>query len=431
MRRNWELNRRHFLRGVGACCALPYLDVMAESSKAHIKAKRMCAIFWPYGACLPPEDHKNYEKWNWYPHKTGPNYTFKEGIQPLEPFRSDISIFSGLSHPGARALAHQSGDVYLTGANVFGNPNNNHQSMDQLAAETLGRHTRLDYLSLGTEGGVGRRGSIYTLSWDRSGNPIPCMNNPREIFEYLFAGGPKKERLKRLQSEKKVVDVILDDYRAVNRRLGRADQQKMQQYLDALNEIEIKLKKTEQWLDIPPPKVDKSSFNLDYDKADPEGYFRVMFDLMHITFETDLSRVIAFQMGSEHVQSKYTGLISKATGCNHHKSTHQRKYENLIKIDHFLSSQFAHFLGKMKDSNLLDSSAILYGCGQSTVHEATNGPTIIAGGKDLGFKHGSFQSISDKIPLSNALYSMLDAVDVKVDSFSDSTGKLDALYGRA
>ena len=433
MKKTWHLERRHFLRGLGTMCALPYLECMG-SEKAS-SPKRMCAIFFPNGVSLPPEGRKElHEKWHWFPHTQGKDYKLNDSLKALESHREDFSILGGLSHPAARTLGHAQGDVWLTGADISNSYDNNSVSLDQVAAETLGKHTRINSLTLSAVGGIGNRGRAHTLSYDRSGKALSSMNRPRAIFDYMFSHGPKKDQQDRLRSKKRLVDTLLEDFKNTRKKLGYADQTKMDEYFESLKEVESGVLRAEKWTNIPPPEVDANSFNLeDAHKDNPEVYYRAMFDLMHLAFETDMTRVTTFMMGTENggISDAFAHVIS---GMGHHKMTHVRAWEKLGKFDAFLAEQFAYFLTKMKHSqdahgNLLDSTAVLYGCGTSSLHLARNYPLILAGGKDLGFRHGSYQVFGEKIPFSNLLLSMLQATGVQAESFADSTGRLEDVFG--
>lgn len=432
MKKSWHLNRRHFLRGVGAMCALPYLECMGESKTT--RPKRMCAIFFPYGVGLPPVTKKElHENWHWFPHVQGKNYKLTNSLKPLEGLRQDMTILGGLSHPAARTLAHAQGDVWLTGADISNSYDNNSASLDQVAAETLGKHTRIDSLTLSTVEGIGHRGRARTLGHDRSGRAISSMEKPRAIFDYMFSHGSKTDQLKRIQSRKRLVDTLLEDFKNTRKNLGKADQAKMDEYFESLKEVENGVLRAEKWTHIPPPDVDANDYVLDVtSREEPAAYYRAMFDLIHLAFRTDMTRVSSFMMGSEGGGTD--AISSKVCGMAHHKMTHARAFDKLGVFDAFLAEQLRYFIDKLKATqdehgNLLDSTAVLYGSGTSTLHLAKNYPLILAGGKDLGFRHGSYQVFPEKVPFSNLLLSILHAVGAKEKSFADSTGQLEEVFG--
>ena len=432
MKKSWHLNRRHFLRGVGAMCALPYLECMGESKTT--RPKRMCAIFFPYGVGLPPETRKElHENWHWFPHTQGKNYKLTNSLKPLEGLRQDMTILGGLSHPAARTLAHAQGDVWLTGADISNSYDNNSASLDQVAAETLGKHTRIDSLTLSTVEGIGHRGRARTLGHDRSGRAISSMEKPRAIFDYMFSHGSKTDQLKRIQSRKRLVDTLLEDFKNTRKNLGKADQAKMDEYFESLKEVENGVLRAEKWTHIPPPDVDANDYVLDAtSREEPAAYYQAMFDLIHLAFRTDMTRVSSFMMGSEGGGTD--AISSKVCGMAHHKMTHARAFDKLGVFDAFLAEQLRYFIDKLKTTqdehgNLLDSTAVLYGSGTSTLHLAKNYPLILAGGKDLGFRHGSYQVFPEKVPFSNLLLSILHAVGAEEKSFADSTGRLEEVFG--
>jgi len=288
-KKSWHLDRRTFIKGVGAACMLPYLEAMGMGKLTDIGGvstapKRLCFVYFPNGVSVPGVNHKLYKDWNWFPHKQGNDYSFTNSIAPLEPFRKDISILGGLSHPNSRrVLGHIAGDTWLTGGDLRGDTYNNNISIDQLAAQKLSRYTRIPSLTISTDGGVGYKSRASTLSFDNTGKAIPSEHRQREIFERYFApsGGTT--------AEKKIVDLVLEDSKRIKSRLGYNDKSKLDEYMTSLNRVEEQVKRNEKWLDIPMKGFDASHINLNVDATiDPEAYLRSTMDLMVLGFQTEL-----------------------------------------------------------------------------------------------------------------------------------------------
>ena len=282
-----HLSRRTFLKGIGVACFLPYMEAMErdvkERAMSGAMAKRACFIFTPNGVSLPPEGNPAREDWHWFPHNTGRDFKFNKVHQALVPYREQLSYWGGLSHPKSRQLlGHIAGDTWLTGGDVGGAEYKNSISVDQVAAKELGKHTRYGFLSLSCDGGVGYKSRASTLSFDDTGKAMPTESSPRELFERYFAAGSdgsKKERRKQLAQGKKIVDAVMDETKTLNRKLGAADQAKMDEYMSSLSDVEGRIERTEQWIDIPMKNVNIDGINLDITQKAPEEYIRTMFDL--------------------------------------------------------------------------------------------------------------------------------------------------------
>ncbi|WP_282134040.1 DUF1552 domain-containing protein [Seonamhaeicola maritimus] len=447
-RKSWHLDRRTFIKGVGAAVLLPYMECMAMGKLSQFAdvpqaPKRLCFVYFPNGVSVPGANHKKYSQWNWFPHKTGTDYEFTNSIAPLEPFKKDMTILGGLSHPNSRSvLGHIAGDTWLTGGDLRGNKYNNSISVDQLAAQKLSKHTRIPYLTLSTDGGVGYKSRASTLSFDSNGRAIPSEHRQREIFERYFSpagGASTKERRQSLQQDKKIVDLVLEDSKSLKKRLGQNDKTKLDEYMSTLNRVEEQVKRNEKWLDVPMKEFDASRLNLSVDPvASPEDYLRSTLDLMILGFETDLTRVMTYMMAREDglgFGDAFPKIALNLSG--HHGMTHDKKtgyQERLGKYDQWLSKQFAYFLDRMKNTHdehgsLLDNTLVLYGSCCSSTHNANNLPLILAGGKNMGLKHGSYETFDAKhIHMSNLFVSMLNTVGVNVETFADSTGALPTVF---
>ncbi len=441
-KKSWHLDRRTFIRGLGVSCMLPFFEGMAMTSFSKfaepVSPKRLCFLYFPNGVGLPPKESIYHKKWNWFPVGEGTNYQLTKTLAPLSPYRSDISIMGGLSHPYSRnVLGHMAGDSFLTGGDLRGEYKNS-VSVDQVAAEQLSQHTRFPSLILSTDGGVGYKSRTSTLSFNSSGRPIPSEHRQREIFERYFSpngGAPTHERRKSIHQGKKIVDLILQDSKTLKKRLGSNDKAKLDEYLTSLDQVEKQLNRNEQWLDVPMKEFDASLINLDVDPTTaPEDYVRSMMDLMILGFQTDATRVISYMMAREDGMGFGDNFPKIALGLQgHHTISHDRAtghWEDWGRLDRWYAKQFAYFMDKMKNTkdvhgSLLDNTLILYGSSCSTTHNARNCPLILAGGSKLGLQHGTYTKFEEKEErLSNLFVSMLNKLDIETESFSDSTGKL-------
>ncbi|WP_068545184.1 DUF1552 domain-containing protein [Thalassotalea crassostreae] len=445
-----KLNRRTFLKGLGVTCALPYLECMAGTSAqpnlAEQTAKRLCYVFIPNGVCLPHESETKYQKWHWFPKEPGANYKLNQSLSSLAPFRDKMSILGGLSHPKSRKLVgHMTADTWLTGGDIGGSAYKNTISVDQLAAKSLKKYTRYPNLALSSDGGIGFKSRVATLSFDNAGKPIPTEHRHRQIFERYFSptgGATSTERRKSLQQNQKLVDLILQDSKRLQARLGAQDKHKMDEYLTSLNSMEEQIQRSEQWLDIPMKEFNVKDLNLDVDAAiDPEAYIRSTFDLMVLGYQIDMTRVVSYMIAREDGMGFGENFPKLALGLSkgHHKMTHDKSKGHWAEwgsYDEWLTKQFSYFVQRMSDTqdehgSLLDNTLILYGSGTSNTHNARNYPLILAGGSNLGVNHGSYHVFDEKEPMCNLFVSMLNAVDIPTEKFGDSTGPLSAIFNQA
>jgi len=444
--KNWRLDRRTWLRGAGVACALPYLEAMGRAATVPSSAaggaggqaaKRLCFVYFPNGASLPPTANPAHKLWSWFPMGAGKDYQPTKVLEPLAPHRDKISIFSGLSHPNSRnLLGHLAGDTWLTAGDLRGSVYSNQISVDQVAARQLSHATRYPSLVLSTDGGIGYKSRVSTLSFADGGRPIPSENRQREIFERYFApggGGASDARKKSLSRRKKIVDLVMEDTADLQRRLGRHDSEKVEEYLTSLNSIEDQIARNEKWLDVPLPEFDAQSIDFDSNPAvDPAAYLRTMFDLMVLAIQTDMTRVLTYMMAREDGMGFGENFPKLALGINkgHHGISHDKSkghWEEWGKYDRWLTEQFSYFLTRLDSINdeqgsLLDNTLILYGSACSTTHNAVNYPLVLAGGSNFNVNHGHYLKMSEEQNLSNLFVSMLNTVGIDTESFADSEG---------
>ena len=455
--RPWHLNRREMLRAPGLALSLPLLESMLQTKSAlgdtltsQTMPKRMVVSYFSYGAYMPNgangvQDMKRpHDEWSWWPCKEQGELTFNKNSAPFEPFKNEVSYLEGLDHAGGWSLGgHSSGDVFATGADMKEHEKTNNISIDQAAARVMGHHTRYPSLVMGSEGGTGSYGASKTLSHYGPGRPIPAMHSPQDIFNRLFKpyDGKSIEQVRaELTRERSVLDLLMSQSRSLNNRLGHADQRKMEEYLESIRALEKRVDRTTDWTTTPLPNVDPTKFKLDVSYKDPQEYLRCMYDLLFVALQTDTTRFATFQTESENSsQSELWNFANYVLGYKGatHDIAHKRPKDYSGQWDQWRNEQHAYFLQRLKDTpegdgNMLDNTIVLWGCAHPHAsHSTRNYPIQIAGGTNLGFKHGKLHKFigDEKVPLANLFVSMLNAVDVPVKQFADSTGPMTELRG--
>ena len=442
--RSWHLNRRTFLLGSGISMALPYMEAMGNQTAASELPARMCAMYFPFGVGMPKEG-SDLHKWRWFPNGEGKNFTFNESLKPLESVRESVTIIGGMSHPNGRRMGgHDTGDTFLTGALFDKTLLHNTASVDQVAAAVVGSQTRYSSITMSTDGGVGEPTRSSTLSYDIKGRPIPAMNQPLMIFNRLFglADEDLKRQQRRLRSASSMLDLVREDSNSLRRKLGRQDQEKLDEYLSSVRQIEQRVRRTQRWLDIPLPLLtdeERSMLKLESDAEAPKEYMRTMYDLMWLAFKSDSTRVATYQIASMADASSVAGPFPFREGfkANLHTLAHGwNKPEGAValgKWDKFMTEQLTYFLQRLKstqegDGTLLDRTMVLHGCSNSTTHNNNNYPLIFAGGNKLGLQHNHYVKVGSDVPMSNLFVTMLDKMGVEAPVFADSTGELAPIH---
>jgi len=395
--------RRNFLRGAGVALALPWLESLALANSApSATPKRFLSIYHPDGVGLPLKSDPAWKDWSWFPRGGGKDFELTKVLDVLEPLRSEITIYSGLSHPAARKVhGHSNADQYLTGADIGGEgPYKNSISVDQVIAEHSGESTRHASLVMSTNGGIGGPRGAQTQSYNREGRPIPAMNKPKQIFDTLFVTSGKDAHA-RLARSKSALDLLLANARSLEKSLSKQDQQTLKQYLDAVRDTEVKLAKAQKWIDTPIPAVDTSKLHLEATPEEARLYFQTMYELIYLAFLSDSTRVATFQLGRENGEGPHD-LLSKAVGLNGaHGLTHAVKqpegWKNLGSYNRYQAEEFGRFVQRLKDTpeptgngNMLDNTFAMHGSASSSFHLSRNYPIISAGGKNLGFTNGRY-----------------------------------------
>ena len=440
MSKNWQISRRQVLRGLGATIALPVLNAMA-AVPGPSTPKRSVFLYIPNGV----------NTLTWQIEKAGADYQFTKPLQALEKHRADVTPISGLHHPMVLGKHHNCEKVWLTGANVPGDGGafRNTVSADQLIAETIGAATRFPSLELAIEG--------QSLAWSKDGIQIPAERNTQQIFNMLFGveKDGKETIRRRLNRRGSILDLVADDAKRVKDKLGNEDRSKLDEYLTAVRQVEERTRRADEWLNVPKPVVpaaDAARLQRKLSMAEAGAYYRLFYDLMVMALRTDSTRVITCGIGGEGNASGIPeiGILQARHGLSHHNGDPEQ-LRRLTQTDTFLIEQLSYFLDQLKehkeeDRTLLDTTQVLWGSGMAYGHSHGNAnlPTILAGGKALGYKHGTHvdfnlpkigkydvsnatehykicsRPVDGDARLSNLLLTMLQRVDVKADKFQDS-----------
>jgi len=459
-----SLDRRRFLRGAGVALALPWFESLVASAMASESStgrKRLACFYMPDGVPMPLAEDPAHKDWSWFPHGSGKDFTFTKCLDPLEPLRNDVTVLSGMSHPSARSIhGHSNADQFLTGAPT--GPSGDYRnaiSLDQEFAGHVGDQTRFSSLVMSTDGGMGTPRGAHTISFDRSGRAIPAEHRPKRIFDMLFVKRDD-QAARRLSLSQRALDDLLADARSLRHVLSTHDQKTLDEYLQSVRDTEIKVEKAKRWIKIPLPEANVDHLKLDITPEDPRDFLETMFDLIYLAFKTDSTRVASYQIGRENGVG-ISDYLARAVGFNlTHQLSHNTKepggWENFGTYCRFLSEVYGRFAGKLKETpepggegTMLDNTLLLFGSASSAFHLSRNYPLILAGGKNMGFKHGQYlnhagdnpaggawnggrepwqkEETREDLPLSNLFVTMLQRLGVETDTFADSTGGLDAV----
>ncbi|MCH1441902.1 MAG: DUF1552 domain-containing protein [Rubripirellula sp.] len=426
-----NLSRRRFLRSSTGIVALPALESLTRKNSASAASvqrpvKRM--VFLGFGWGVTRDD--------WFPDKSisGNAYELPSGLQPLQRHKNDITVLQNLSNQFS-SEAHWGSTFYLTGANRYAEPGksfHNTISADQVAAEKFGLATRFTSLQLGCKDAENSgHGPGLSLAWNRQGKPVAGLDNPVAAYHKLFSDGktPLAQRQLMLKKQRSVLDAVMEDAKDVGRGLGRNDADKLGEYLQSVRDIETRLSKEEQWLDVP---KSRPAALPEEPQGTVAGYeeIKVMYDLMIAAMQVDATRVFTYRQPVESLLKSFGATI---TGHNmSHYTNGDRKSVSQTR-DQKQSELLAYFIDRLKatreadGSRLFDHVSLSYGSNINSIHYLTNCPTIITGG-GAGIELGQHLVLAPKTPLANLWLSLLRGVGIDVASHGDSSGIIKELF---
>ncbi len=435
-----SLPRRTFLRGMGVALALPMLDAMTPALTPAAKpVVRLGFVYVPNGVILD----------KWTPVAEGANFEFKSTLKSLEPFRERLLVLSGLAQVQGRALGDGAGDHARAGATFLTGVHPKKSeitlragiSADQIAAQELSKYTQFGSLELGIESNqlAGNCDSGYscaytnTMAWRSDTTPLPIENNPRAIFERMFGDGDSTDaaaRMEQFKRQRSLLDYVNGNLKRLSTTLGPQDRVKLNEYTDAIRDIERRIQKAEQQnATMKMPVMERPT-------AVPEefeAHVKMVMDLQVLAYQTDLTRVITLMMAREGSNRPYRNI---GISDGHHNLTHHQndpdKIAKVTKINEVQVKMFAYLLERMKatpdvNGNLLDNSLLMYGSSISdgNLHTHHDLPIVLAGGAAGQVKGNRHVMYPKETPLNNLLLSMLETAGVGVEKFGDGTGKLD------
>jgi hypothetical protein len=433
------LDRRTFLRGAGTALAMPFLDAMIPALHASTwrSTPRLGFVYVSNGVIQN----------QWKPAVTGANFELPLILKPLAPVRDQINILSGLAHRQADTFGDGTGDhprasaVWLTGVHAYDRTKPGVEvrlatTADQLAAREIGKASQIPSLEYNldppTQGACDSGDCFYvnTISWRNETTPNPAESHPRVIFERLFGdGGTAAQRMRRVKKTGSILDSVMSEISDLDKTLGKGDRTKLNEYLDAVREIEQRIQNTEaqgvQNLELPERPTDiPDTF---------EEHTKLMYDLQALAFRADITRVFTMVVARELSPRTYPNI---GVPEQHHATSHHRNDPELIakkaKIDTYHVQLLTYFLQKLQatpdgEGTLLDQSLILYGggMGDGNLHRHFDLPCLLAGKLGGQFKTGRHIAYPDDTPMANLLLSVLDKVGVHLDKIGDSTGRLE------
>ena len=440
--------RRTFLRGVGATLALPLLDGMVPAFtplrlSAAAPVRRLGLVYVPNGIVMD----------QWTPDETGTGFAMKPVMQSMEPYRNQLTVVSGLANkhgdalPGEGAGDHaRAAGAFLTGVHpkkTAGADIRAGISMDQIAARELAQETQLASLelSLDSKEPLGACDPGYscvyanTLNWLSETTPLPMESNPRVVFERLFGGSGTTDaaaRRARMEEDGTILDAVGDKIARLQGRLGGRDRLKMDEYLEAIRDVERRIRLAEQ------QGLTDLSVALEQPPGIPatfEAHAKLMYDLQVLAYQADLTRIITFMVAHETSNRAYPEIdVSDAHHPLSHHGGDEEKIAKLINVNIYHAELFAYYLERLKatedgDGSLLDHSMTLYGAGMSNgnIHYHHKLPIVVVGGGSGQLKGGRHLSYDDDPPVTNLFLNLLGKLGVPRESFGDSTGALEEL----
>ncbi|MEE8117111.1 MAG: DUF1552 domain-containing protein [Gemmatimonadales bacterium] len=442
-----RLSRRAVLRGAGATLALPFLDAMvpaltalSQTAASPARLRRLGVFYVPNGMSM------GY----WSPKAEGPLAELPPTLQSLSALKDKVLLLGGLADKPADLMEGggdhaRSAGTFLTattfklttGADVYAAT-----SMDQVAAQELSKQTQLTSLELGIESNAmlgtcdGGSSCAYTntIAWRNPTTPLPVERDPRAVFERLFGTSGSTDpaaRLARLERDRTIIDAVGSELKRLEQLLGSGDRLKVSEYVDSVRDVERRIQTAESQTERELPLVDEPAGIPD----DYATHAKLQMDLLALAYQTDLTRVSTFMLAKEVSGRAYPEI---GVSDSHHPLSHHQdeagKLERLHKVNEYHFQQFAHLVAKLAatpegDGTVLDHTVLLYGTGisDSNTHFHDDLPVAIVGGQAAGIRGGRYVRHAQGTPLANLYVSLLDRLGARVDSFGDSTGRIETL----
>ena len=431
------LSRRTVLRGMGTALSLPLLEAMVPAFAprgfaAGTPAHRFLAFYVPNGMAMQ----------YWTPTGEGAAFELSPILEPLAPFRNQMLVLTGVNTSWNYIHAGASGS-FLTGTGRGGRNEVEiiaDVSMDQLLARRFARDTQVASLEMSMDApanagactGILSCAYTHTIAWRSPTQPLPMEHNPRAVFERLFGDSgstARGAREARLRQQKSILDSVTDKLATLTRELGAGDHAKVEQYTDAVRDVERRIQMAEAQHDVELPALDQPQGV----PAAFEDHLALMFDLQILALQSDLTRVMTFMIGKEQSARPYPNIgVPEA----HHPLSHHNDVPELIahmsKINRYHTQLFSSHLARLRatpdgDGSLLDHMTIMYGAGisNSTRHSGQSLPLMLVGGGAGRLRGGRHLTYTDKPTIANLLVTLMDKFDVPVEKLGASTGKLD------
>ena len=420
-----QFNRRHFLCGTGALIALPALEsigfrpfaVAAEKAKA---APPKRAVFLGIGFGITKE--------TWFPdlNDTGAEYKLSEGLSPLARHKKDFTVVQGCSNQYSNE-AHWGSTFWLTGANRYSVPGQNMAnsiSADQVAALQLGQDTRFASMQLDSgDSSASGHGPGLSLAWDQRGKPVAGFNNPLKVFHKLFSADnlPLAQRQAAIAEKRSVLDAVLTEARRVQRGLSKTDNDKLDEYFQGIRDIETRLGKDEDWLDVPKAKAPLAEPAPGLKGRDE---IELMYNLIVAALQTDSTRVMSYRLPGQELLKSMDVTLS-AHNISHYSPGDRMDASKARDKAH--SELLAGLIDKLKatkeadGSSLFDHTALAFGSNISSIHYLDNCPTILTGG-GANLKLGQHLALPKDTPLCNVWLTMLQGMGIQAERHGDSSG---------
>ena len=420
-----QFNRRHFLCGTGALIALPALEsigfrpfaVAAEKAKA---APPKRAVFLGIGFGVTKE--------TWFPdlNDTGADYKLSEGLSHLARHKKDFTVVQGCSNQYSNE-AHWGSTFWLTGANRYSVPGQNMAnsiSADQVAARQLGQDTRFASMQLDSgDGSASGHGPGLSLAWDQRGKPVAGFNNPLQVFHKLFSADnlPLAQRQAAIAEKRSVLDAVLTEARRVQRGLSKTDNDKLDEYFQGIRDIETRLGKDEDWLDVPKAKAPLAEPAPGLKGRDE---IELMYNLIVAALQTDSTRVMSYRLPGQELLKSMDVTLS-AHNISHYSPGDRMDASKARDKAH--SELLAGLIDKLKatkepdGSSLFDHTALAFGSNISSIHYLDNCPTILTGG-GANLKLGQHLALPKDTPLCNVWLTMLKGMGIQAERHGDSSG---------